>query len=260
MNRMIALWKETAPYTAESPEQAQPSLKEYAVPGSRGAVVVIPGGGYEMKASDHEGDQIARMLNEAGISAYVLDYRVKPCHYLAPLTDASRAIRMVRSFGFEKVGVLGFSAGGNLCCNAATHYDAGNPESEDPIERFSSRPDVFLPCYAVVSLCQYTHVGSRQALLGSKSDDLKLVRFFSAEQNVTPDTPPAFIWHTSEDDCVPVENSLLLAAALAQNGIPFALHVYPHGHHGLGLAPEMPDVQGWAGLAQRWLIDQGFGK
>ena len=111
MHEKIYLWKEDAPYTQFSPLQAQPSVTEYAVPGSRGAVVVVPGGGYCMKA-DHEGAPIAEMLNQAGVSAYVLDYRVKPCHMLAPLADAKRAIRLVRSMGYEKVAILGFSAGG----------------------------------------------------------------------------------------------------------------------------------------------------
>ena len=259
MNRIIPLWQNEAPYTAESPDQAQPSVKEFAVSGSRGAVVVCPGGGYEFKAP-HEGDPIAEMLNRAGISAYVLDYRVKPCDYRAPLADASRAIRLVRSLGYEMVGILGFSAGGNLCCSAATHYDLGNPESDDPIERFSSRPDAFMPCYPVVSMCQYTHIGSRQALLGEHSNEMPLVRFFSAELNVTPDTPRAFIWHTSTDECVPVENSLLLASALAKNAVPFELHVFPVGNHGLGLAEDKHDIRKWAELCQSWLIDLGFGK
>ena len=257
MNRIIPLWPGEAPYTAESPNQAQPSVKEFKVEGSRGAVVVCPGGGYAMKA-DHEGDPIAKMINEAGVSAYVLDYRVAPCHHLAPLSDASRAIRLVRSMGYEKVAILGFSAGGHLCCSAATLYTPGDPDAEDPIERLSSRPDAFIPCYAVASLCQYTHVGSRKNLLGNHADDLKMVRRFSAELNVTPDTPTAFLWHTSTDDGVPVENSLNLAAALSANGIPFELHVFPIGAHGLGLATGQPDVAQWVPLCQNWLVRLGF--
>ncbi|MDD6932457.1 MAG: alpha/beta hydrolase fold domain-containing protein, partial [Eubacteriales bacterium] len=160
MHEKIYLWKEDAPYTQFSPLQAQPSVTEYAVPGSRGAVVVVPGGGYCMKA-DHEGAPIAEMLNQAGVSAYVLDYRVKPCHMLAPLSDAKRAIRLVRSMGYEKVAILGFSAGGHLTCTAATLYDAGDPDAADPLERLSSRPDAFIPCYAVVSFGAFTHRGSR---------------------------------------------------------------------------------------------------
>ncbi len=257
MNKIIPLWPCEAPYTAESPEQAQPSIKEFRVEGSRGAVVVCPGGGYVMKA-DHEGDPIAMMLNEAGISAYVLDYRVAPCHYLAPLSDASRAIRVVRSLGYEKVGILGFSAGGHLTCSAATLYTEGDPESADPIERLSSRPDAFIPCYPVVSVYAYSHLGSRINLLGTHSDDPVFLRKFSADQNVTENTPPAFIWHTSDDSVVPVENSLMLAGALAAKGVPFELHVFPQGPHGLGLAESYPDVAQWAGLCQKWLTKLGF--
>ena len=257
MHRILPLWPGEAPYTAESPEQAQPSVKEFRVEGSRGAIVVCPGGGYEMKAP-HEGDPIAEMLNAAGISAYVLDYRVSPCHYLAPLSDALRAIRVVRSLGYEKVGILGFSAGGHLTCTAATLYTPGDPQSADPVERLSSRPDAFLPCYPLVSVCAYPHVGSRFHLLGVHADDPAFLRRFSADQNVTPQTPPAFIWHTSDDEVVPVENSLMLAAALAAKGVEFELHVFPKGVHGLGLAPENPDVAQWTGLCTRWLERQGF--
>lgn len=257
MNQIIPLWPNEAPYTAESPDQAQPSITEFKVAGSRGAVVVCPGGGYAMKA-DHEGAPIAEMINAAGVSAYVLDYRVAPCHYLAPLSDASRAIRVVRSMGYEKVAILGFSAGGNLCCSAATLYTPGNPDAADPIERLSSRPDAFIPCYAVASLCQYTHGGTRQNLLGKHADDPTLVRRFSAELNVTPDTPTAFLWHTSTDEAVPVENSLNLAAALSAKGVPFELHVFPVGSHGLGLATDHPDVAQWTTLCQNWLVRQGF--
>lgn len=260
MNRVIPLWERKTPYSAESPNQPQPTIKEFKVDGSRGAVVVCPGGGYQMKA-DHEGDPVAMMLNEAGISAYVLDYRVAPCHHLAPLTDALRAIRVVRSMGYGKVGILGFSAGGHLTCSAATLYTPGDPDAEDPIERLSSRPDAFVPCYAVVSLSQFPHAGSRLSLLGEAlGDDQMVVRRFSAEQNVTSDTPPAFIWHTASDNCVPVENSLLLAAALAAKKVPYELHIFAEGPHGLGLATELPDVARWAGLCQHWLIEQGFGR
>ncbi len=261
MHKLIPLWRDAlAPYTAESPEQAQPSLTEYRVEDSACAMVVCPGGGYEMKATDHEGYPIAEMLNEAGISAYVLDYRVSPCHYLAPVTDALRAIRVVRAMGYGKVGILGFSAGGHLTCSAATMYGPGDPNADDPIERLSSRPDVFVPCYPVVSLYAYPHVGSRLKLLGANADDPAFLRRFSIELNVTADTPPAFIWHTAADDCVPVQNSLLLAGALAAKGVPFELHIFPDGPHGLGLAPEYPDVAQWVPLCQGWLKRMGFGR
>ena len=258
MHEKIYLWKEDAPYTQFSPLQAQPSVTEYAVPGSRGAVVVVPGGGYCMKA-DHEGAPIAEMLNQAGVSAYVLDYRVKPCHMLAPLSDAKRAIRLVRSMGYEKVAILGFSAGGHLTCTAATLYDAGDPDAADPLERLSSRPDAFIPCYAVVSFGAYTHRGSRESLLGQENaDNWELVRKFSNELHITPDTPEAFIWHTAADQAVPVENSLNLALALSAQGVPYEMHIFPQGQHGLGLAEEFEDVKQWVPLLQKWLVLRNY--
>lgn len=259
MEDLIYLYPGIAPYSAESPEQAQPSLKPYPVPDSRGAVIVCAGGAYCFK-TDYEAYPIARMFNSQGISAYVLDYRVKPCHREAPLSDAKRAIRLLRSLGWKKIAILGFSAGGNLCTSAATLYDAGDPENADPVERFSSRPDVFIPCYAVASFGQYTHMGTRRALLGeADKDDPALIRRFSAEENVTDDTPPAFIWHTAEDGAVPVQNALNLANALAEHHVPFELHVYPYGQHGLGLAAETVPVNTWADSVTRFLLCRGFG-
>ena len=257
MSERILLWNTEAPYTEFSKEQAQPAIEPFIVPGSKDAVVVLPGGGYSHKAP-HEGGRIAKKINEAGVSAFVLDYRVFPCHKLAPLADANRAIKVVRSLGYEKVAILGFSAGGNLCCNAATHYDLGIKDSDDPIEKFSSRPDAFIPCYAVVSLISYTHLGTVEKLLGDEKTNNSVKRFFSGELNVTPDTPPAFLWHTAEDSSVPVENSLTLASALSANGVPFELHVFPKGHHGLGLAEKMPHVAQWADLMNNWLKEMNF--
>ena len=257
---VLPLWAgKEAPYTDDCPGQAQPSLTAYPVEGSRGAVVVCPGGAYMMKA-DHEGGPIAEKINEAGVSAFVLDYRVKPCHYLAPLGDAKRAIRLVRSLGYEKVAILGFSAGGHLTCSAATLYDGGDPDSADPIERLSSRPDAFVACYPVASFLTYRHQGTLEALLGERRTDLKLLHQFSAEEQVTKDTPPAFIWHTAADEGVPVENSLNLAAALSRHGVPFELHIYPEGRHGLGLAGEYEDVRTWSDHMNAWLLKRGFGK
>ncbi len=255
----LPLYAHTAPYTEFSPDQPQPSLAAFPVPGSRGAVVVCPGGGYAYKA-EHEGNPIAEALNSMGISAYVLDYRVAPCHREAPLSDAKRAVRLVRSLGYARVAILGFSAGGNLCCAAATLYEAGDPAAEDPVERITSRPDAFLSCYAVVSLGKYTHQGSRENLLGADWEDAALRRRFSAEENVTEDTPPAFIWHTSEDGSVPVQNSLLLAKALADCRVRFEMHIYPDGHHGLGMASSVPVASAWLREAGRWLLEKGYGR
>ena len=165
MHRIIPLWPGEAPYTADSPDRFQPSVKEFRVEGSRGAVIVCPGGGYHVKC-DYEGDPISEMINEAGISAYTLDYRVMPCHPEAPLADALRAVRVVRSLGYEKVGILGFSAGGHLSCTAATLFTPADPEAEDPIERLSCRPDAFVPCYAVVDLLWRSQCRPDERLMG----------------------------------------------------------------------------------------------
>ena len=259
MQDLIYLWNDRAPYSDESPDQAQPSLAPYPADGSKGAVVVCAGGAYAFK-SPHEAYPVAEMINEAGVSAFVLDYRVKPCHYMAPLADANRAIRKVRSLGYERVGILGFSAGGNLCCAAATHYDSGDPSSPDEVERLSSRPDAFIPCYAVSSFVSYTNPGTVRNLLADRQNDPELLRYFSAELNVTKGTPPAYIWHTVNDGSVPVESSLALARALSDKGVSYEMHLFPAGSHGLGLAPGDESVSRWAGELKAWLKREGFGR
>ena len=260
----ILLWEEEKlPHADDCGDQAAPSITIYypqyrkdGQKNSPGVVLVCPGGGYTHKA-EHEGEPIAYMINMGDMAAAVLDYRVSPCPHGVPLGDAQRAIRLLRSMGYEKVAILGFSAGGNLACNAATHYDLGDPKAEDPVERFSCRPDGLISCYSVVSLVQNTHVGSLMSLLGKDYWKPALQRYYSAELNVTCDTPPAFIWHTAEDGAVPVENSLSLAAAYSRAGVPFELHVFPEGHHGIGLANGF-SACAWPGLCQSWLKRQGY--
>lgn len=257
MCELIRLWNDPAPYSEFSPEQAQPTLKPYPVPGSSGAVIVLAGGAYKFK-SGYEMYPVAERLQSYGVTAFALDYRVNPCHKLAPLSDCSRAIRLVRSLGYQKVAVLGFSAGGHLCCSAATHYDAGDPNSPDPIERYSSRPDAFIPCYAVSSMISYSSPWTVQNLLGNDYCNLDDLRFFSAELNITRDTPPAFIWHTVTDAAVPVESSLRLALALSAAQVPYELHVFPEGGHGLGLAEGNPVVIKWSEYLKAWLERNGY--
>lgn len=259
MQQPLDLWEGDAPYTRAGDAPFRPNLKPFPAQNARGAVIVIPGGGYAIKA-EHEGAPIARALNSQGIAAYVLDYRVAPCHHAAPLSDANRAVRLVRSLGYEKVAVLGFSAGGHLCASAAVHFDAGNKCSDDPVERFSSRPDAFIPCYPVISMGKYTHLGSRKCLLGEQWEDEALAHFYSIEHQVKEDTPPAFLWHTANDYGVPVQNSLLLAHALADKHIPFEMHIYPKGPHGMGLATENLPVSDWITALCRWLLEMGFGR
>ena len=256
----IRLWPEGQSPYLEACGGREPTLVPYPIDGSRGAVIVCPGGGYTMLA-DHEGAPIAEMINEAGISAFVLNYRVKPFPSLeTPLAEVKRAIRVARSMGYEKVGVIGFSAGGHLSGMAATLYDAGDPDAEDPIERFSSRPDAFAPCYGAISLwiCRMNEWPGM--LLGEEHPSPEKLLRYSAEMNITPDTPPAFIWHTADDPVVAVANALDLAKALSAQGVPHEVHIFPHGRHGLGLAEDSVDVHQWVPLYQKWLISLGFGK
>lgn len=228
----------------------------------RGAVVVLPGGGYTHLA-EHEGEPVARRLNEFGIHALVLRYPVAPARHPDPLNAAARAVRVVRHHADswnvlpQKVGILGFSAGGHLASTLATHFDAGDPASDDPVARQSSRPDAALLCYPVISFGEYRHNGSMVNLLGEPVDET-LRQSLSNETQVTAETPPCFLWHTSEDRSVPVQNSLDFARALAAVKVPFELHVFPHGGHGLGLAVDDEAVGQWSELCGRWLVGLGF--
>lgn len=260
------LWPQGAPGFEESYEQMPPSLTPYLAENSRGAVIVCPGGGYRNLAA-HEGADIAHRLNEEGISAFVLRYRIAPYHYPAPLWDVQRAVRTVRARAQEyalspdKIAVMGFSAGGHLAGMAATMFD--DPDAAgvagDEIDAVSCRPDAAVLCYPVVSMCEAcTHVGSREHLTGMENapEDMRLR--LSIERRVNDQTPPIFLWHTAEDASVPVQNALLLADALQREKNPFALHIYPHGRHGLGLAQGQPLAERWPDEAAAWLKSLGF--
>ena len=233
-----------------------------APPGSA-AVVVCPGGGYAGLAA-HEGAPVAHWLNALGIHAFVLQYRVAPYLHPCPLSDAQRAIRTLRHHASDwglaagHVGILGFSAGGHLASTAGTHFDAGQPAAADAIERQGCRPDALILCYAVITFGQYRHEGSMHNLLGRPApEDLRTS--LSNELQVTAQTPPTFLWHTADDAGVPVENSLLFALALRRAGVPFGLHVYERGAHGLGLAEHDRDVGSWTERCGTWLAGHGFG-
>ncbi len=243
----------------------QPTLTPYlpATGIAREAIIVCPGGGYG-RLAPHEGEPIAQWLNGLGIAAFVLRYQVAPHRHPTPLGDAQRAIRLVRQRGAEwglassRVGILGFSAGGHLTASAGVFHDPGDPASADPIERVSSRPDVLILCYPVITFGDFRHQGSTDNLLGPEATAASRDAV-SLERQVGAATPPAFIWHTADDAAVPVEHSLLFGGALRRHEIPFELHVYPHGRHGLGLAEEEPLVAGWTTLCASWLATQGFG-
>jgi acetyl esterase/lipase len=269
----MRLWPGEAPASVGDSGANRPTLTAYLPPSDKAvgtAVVVCPGGGYGALAVDHEGKQVADWLNERGIAAFVLRYRIAvrdkrpaPLHP-APMLDVQRAVRTVRAKAKEygvrpdRVGVWGFSAGGHLASTAATHFDAGNPDSVDPIERVSCRPDFAILAYPVITLdVGTTHAGSRRNLLGP-NPDAKLIDQMSNDKQVTKETPPTFLFHTDEDKAVPVMNSVLFYAALKKNGVPAELHIYERGRHGVGLGTDDPVLSTWPGRLEDWLKGRGL--
>ena len=256
------LWPDGAPNAVGRDAVDRPKITPYLapVPGNGAAVIVIPGGGYAVVAADHEGKAVAEWLNTLGVSAFVLQYRLGPRYrHPAPMQDVQRAIRIVRSRAPEwkldptRIGVLGFSAGGHLAATAATHFDAGVEAAPNLIDRLSSRPDFAILAYPVITMRPpFTHGGSRTNLLGD-SPTARLVDSLSAERQVTPYTPPTFLFHTADDDVVPVENAELFADALRRAKVPVELHVFEHGRHGVGLAPADPVLSQWPTLAAAWM-------
>jgi acetyl esterase/lipase len=259
------LWPNGAPGALGAADEDKPSITPYPAKSPNGtAVIVCPGGGYQNLAMDHEGVQIAKWLNSLGISAFVLKYRLGPkYHHPAMIHDAQRAIRTVRSRASalhldpNRIGIWGFSAGGHLASTAATHFDAGNPSATDPIDRAGSRPDFAILAYPVISLGEYAHVGSRTNLLG-KEPDPKLVEDLSNDQRVTAQTPPTFLFHTTADATVPVENSVRFYMALRKAGVPAEMHIFQNGPHGVGLAPTDATLSAWGGLLANWLRERGL--
>lgn len=262
------LWPEGAPGALGTEDADKPSIRLYpaAVEGATGAcVLVCPGGGYGALAFDHEGHQIAKWFNTFGVSAAVLKYRLGPkYHHPAPLTDAQRGLRYLRanaaSLGIDpaRIGVMGFSAGGHLASTLSTHYDAGQADAADPIDRVSCRPDFSILCYPVISIgSDFGHKGSQRNLLGDNPDP-ELLKSLSNETQVTADTPRTFIFHTAEDPGVPVMNALVYYEALVKHGVKAELHVYQNGPHGVGLAPGDPVLATWKERLHDWLRTNGF--
>jgi acetyl esterase/lipase len=262
------LWPHGAPGALGNEDTDKPSLTIYLphTNGEHSGVVVCPGGGYGMLAVDHEGKQIADWLNARGVAAFILRYRLGPrYHHPIELGDAQRALRLVRfhaaDYGVEpgKIGIWGFSAGGHLASTAGTHFDTGLPSSApDPIDRSSSRPDFMVLCYPVISfITPYVHRGSMRNLLGDNPDP-KLAASLSNETQVTPQTPPTFLFHTSGDTGVPPENSVLFYLALRKAGVPAEMHIYERGEHGVGLALFDPILSSWPGRLEAWMRLNGW--
>jgi len=273
------LWPTGAPGAKGNKDGDKPTLTIYLPSKSRKghlsvekatgtAVVICPGGGYGHLAMDHEGHQIAQWLNSLGVAGFILKYRHRNSGagygHPAPLQDAQRAISIVRSRAKEwninpnRIGILGFSAGGHLASTAGTHFHKGRSDVKDPIDRVSCRPDFMVLVYPVISLIEWcAHSGSRRNLLGDKPDE-KLVENLSNERQVTPETPPTFLIHTYEDTGVPAENSIFFYLALRKAKVPSEMHIYQKGRHGFGLGQNHGAVSTWPLRCQDWMRGLGL--
>lgn len=257
---MIKLWGNEMPYRLADVE-FDPHIKAYPA-NSTGAVVVLPGGGYEKRAQ-HEGETVGEWFQSIGITAFVLEYRVAPYQHPAEISDAMRAVRYVRhhaeEYGIDpqKIAIMGFSAGGHLAGSVSVHYDKKMYELTDEIDNESAKPNLSILCYPVIDMGEYRHDGSRQNLIGRKPTE-EMKEFMSLHKQVTKDTPEAFIWHASPDIVVPVDNSLLYASALSACNVDFELHIYPVGSHGIGLAEDNAHVAKWSKNLEGWLVLKGW--
>lgn len=228
------------------------------------AVIICPGGGYQHLSYDWEGTDIAKWCNSKGITAFVLKYRLPnsksvKVSYEAPLQDAQRALRIVRSqtekwhIDPNKIGIMGFSAGGHLASTLGTQFNKANSFIETAIDTISARPDFMVLIYPVVTMISdHTHKGSQFNLLGSNPTGA-LINEYSNELQVSENTPPTFMVHASDDAAVPVENSLNLYKALKDKRIKAEMHIYPEGGHGFGLALRQGYLQTWTDRLYDWL-------
>ena len=268
MQTPVPLWPEGAPGALGTNDYDIPTITPYLPDGKAtgAAMVICPGGGYVWLAP-HEGHDYALWLNQHGVTCFVLKYRLglHGYHYPAEIQDGLRAMRWVRAHAAEfkidphRVGIVGSSAGGHLAATVLTHFDDGDPNASDPVERQSSRPDLGVLCYPVITMGKFTHKGSRENLLGTNPPPA-LVTLLSDELQVKSNTPPCFMWTTFEDKTVPMENTMMFAEALRKHNVPFALHVYEHGGHGMGLKDKPPFAHPlpWAADCLVWLKHHDF--
>jgi acetyl esterase/lipase len=258
------LWPDGAPLAKGTAENDKPTLTVYRPAADKAngtGIVICPGGGYGHLAMDHEGRAIAEWMNGLGVTAFVLKYRHRNMGYghPAPMLDAQRAMRFARAgaeryrLDRDKIGIIGFSAGGHLASTVGTHFDNGQADAADAIDRASCRPDFMILVYPVIALAtDYAHGGSKKNLLGDNPDP-KLVASLSNETQVTEKTPPTFLMHTGGDSAVPSENSVLFYMALRKHGVPAELHIYEKGAHGYGLAPKDAVLASWPKRCEDWL-------
>ncbi len=254
----IKLWENNIPYLLEDADT--PNVMEtYFIDTDKPlpCIVIYPGGGYHHRA-EHEGTPYAEFFNKRGMHAVVVHYRVYPNFDPAPLADAQRAIKIVRAnadkwkIDPDRIVTMGSSAGGHLAACTITLPDVCE-EPQDEIDKMSCKPNGAILCYPVISVIDsFAHIGSGKHLLGEKRHQREGT-YFSLNNHVTSETPKVFMWHTSDDSVVNVKNSLVFGEMLRDNGIPFEMHIYPHGKHGLGLALEREDIRPWADLAADWV-------
>ena len=265
----VVLWENGAPNAVGKEPLDIPTITAFLAPketATGASMIVCPGGGYSHLSDVKEGSDVAKWLNSLGISAFVLKYRLgMRYHQPNQMLDAARALRTVRARAKEwnldekRIGILGFSAGGHLASTLGTHFDAGKADSTDAIERVSSRPDLMVLIYPVITMGEFTHKGSKTNLLGENPPE-ELIKLYSNELQVTKETPPTFLVHTMTDTAVPFENSLLFLSALRKAGVPFEFHLYEQGPHGFGLAPTNPILATWTDRCADWLTLHGFAK
>ena len=270
MPTAIPLWPDGAPGALGTKTNDIPTLTPYLpdpTNATGAAMVICPGGGY-VGLAPHEGNDYALWLNQHGVTCFVLKSRLGSSgyHYPVEFADVTRAMRWTRAHADvykidrHRIGIMGSSAGGHLSSMVLTHFDSGDTNSPDPVERQSSRPDIGILCYPVITMGEFTHRGSRNNLLGTNQSP-QLVEYLSSELQVTANTPPCFLWTTFEDRTVPMENSMRFADALRKNRVPFDLHIYQKGGHGMGLGDRTPPFSHphpWAGDCLYWLKQQGF--
>ena len=265
---VVLLWPEGARGAVGDADEDKPTLTVFLPAGvnaTKTGVVVAPGGSYQHLAMEKEGYAIAEWLNARGVAAFVLKYRLGPkYHHPVEMWDAQRAIRMVRAHAGEyglasdHVGMWGFSAGGHLTATAGTQFDWGKADSADLVERQGSRPDFLVLAYPVITMQEpYVHHGSLKNLLGDDPDPA-LVRSQSAETRVTKDTPPTFLFSTTDDKTVPVMNSVMFYEALVKAGVPAEMHIFQQGAHGAGLATANPQLSVWPDLVAKWMRERGY--
>ncbi len=266
--QVMPLWQGPAPGALGTEDKDIPTITAY-MPRSLAqpvtAVIVCPGGGYGALASNHEGRQVANYLNSLGIAAFVLKYRLGPkYHHPVEIGDAQRAIRMVRAkaadwkINPDRIGIMGFSAGGHLAMSASTLFKGGDTNASDPIERVSARPDFAVLGYPVITFTEpWTHQGSKKNLLGENAAP-ELVKQLSGENAVTAQTPPTFLFHTNGDTAVPAENSVYYYLALRKAGVVAEMHIFQRGPHGVGLGMDDFALAQWPGLLGNWLRVNGL--